>query len=210
MHRTDQGGSHVSSVSRTATISLAIVLTGIIGAVVATSAAGSGASTQERSAGGSAPGAAGAEPAEPSPGTGTATPRCGTTVTSGSGPDASVGFAPCPGDEPPVVHPQIVEPTPGMADVHPIDFDTAKVGDDDRTVTVDFVTGVAPCSVLDHVDVSYGADAVTITLFEGHDPGAGMVACPAIAVFERTIVTLDQPLDGRAIVDGAASADRPT
>ena len=194
--------------SRTATISLAIALTVIIGAVAASSAAGS-ATTQEHSTGGSAPGAAGPEPAEPSPGTGSTTPRCGTTVTSGSGPDASVGFAPCPGDEPPVVHPQIVEPTPGMADVHPIDFDTAKVGDDDRSVTVDFVSGVAPCSVLDHVDVSYGAEAVTITLFEGHDPDAGMVACPAIAEFKRTIVTLDQPLDGRAIVDGAIGADRP-
>src|SRR5437868_14772461 len=115
-----------------ATISLAIAVTLIIGAIAASSATGSGA----------------------------ATPRCGTTVTSGSGPDASVGFTPCPGDEPPIVHPQIVEPTPGMVDVHPIAFDTAKVGDDDRTVTIDFVTGVAPCSVLDRVDVSYGADAV--------------------------------------------------
>ena len=96
-----------------------------------------------------------------------------------------------------------------MADLHPIAFDTAKVGDDDRTVTIDFVSGVEPCSVLDQVDVSYGADAVTITLLEGHDPDAGMVACPAIAEFKRTIVTLDQPLDGRAIVDGAIVADRP-
>jgi len=63
--------------------------------------------------------------------------------------------------------------------------------------------------VLNHVDDSYGADAVTLTLFEGHDPDAGMVACPAIAVFERTIVTLDRPVDGRAIVDGAIGADRP-
>jgi len=196
-------------VSRTATISLAIAFTVIIGAVAASSAAGSDAATQEHSVGGSTPGAAGAEPAEPSPGAGTATPRCGTTVTSGSGPDASVGFTACPGDEPPVVHPQIVEPTPGMANLHPIAFDTAKVGDDDRTVTVDFVTGVAPCSVLDHVDVSYGAGAVTITLFEGHDPDSGMVACPAIAVFERTIVTLDRSLGGRTIVDGAIGADRP-
>jgi hypothetical protein len=196
-------------VSRTATISLAIALTVIIGAAVASPAAGSGAATQEHSAGGSTPGAAGAEPAEPSPGTGSRTPRCGTTVTSGSGPDASVGFTPCPGDQPPVLHPQIVEPKPGMADLHPIAFDTAKVGDDDRTVTIDFVSGVEPCSVLDQVDVSYGADAVTITLLEGYDPGAGMVACPAIAEFKRTIVTLDQPLDGRAIVDGAIVADRP-
>jgi len=36
-----------------------------------------------------------------------------------------------------------------------------------------------------------------------------MVACHAIAVFERTIVTFDRPVDGRAIVDGAIGADRP-
>jgi len=112
VHRTDQGGSHAS---RTATISLALAVTVIIGAVAASSAAGSGV----------------------------VAPRCGTTVTSGSRQDASVGFTPCPGDEPPVIHPQTVEPTPGMADVHPIAFDTAKVGADDRTVTIDFVTGVA-------------------------------------------------------------------
>jgi hypothetical protein len=84
-----------------------------------------------------------------------------------------------------------------MADVHARPFDTAAVRDDGRTVNVDFTSGVEPCVVLDHVDVSYGADAVTITLFEGHDPSAGEVACIAIGVFKRTIVTLDQPLDGR-------------
>lgn len=197
---------------RTVRIPLAIAVAVIIGAVAATSAAGSGAAPQEHSAGGSAPGSVGGEPAQPSPGTGTgpATPPCGTTVTSGTGPDATVGFTPCPGDEEPIpVHPQIVVPTPGMADVHARPFDTATAGDDGRTVSVDLTSGVEPCAVLDHVNVSYGADTVTITLFEGHDPAAGDVACIAIGVFKRTIVTLDQPLDGRAIIDGAIGADQP-
>ena len=72
------------------------------------------------------------------------------------------------------------------------------------TVTIDFVSGVEPCYVLDHVDVDESADAVTITLFEGSDTAAGQVACIEIGVFKRTIVTLDQPLAGRDIVDGAA------
>ena len=194
---------------KTVTISLVLAVSVIIGAVAATSAGGSDAARPEHSAGRSVPGAVGGEPAQPSPGTGTATPPCGTTVTSGTGPDASVGFTPCPDDELPAIHPQVVEPTPGMADVHARPFDTATIGDDGRTVTVDFTSGVEPCSVLDHVDVSYGVDAVTITLFEGHDPAAGEVACIAIGVFKRTIVTLDQPLDGRAIVDGADDADQP-
>ena len=194
--------------SKTAMISLVLTVSVIVGAVAATSAAGSDAVTQE-SSGRSAPGAVGGEPAQPSPGTGTAAPPCGTTVTNGTGPDASVGFTPCPDDEAPVIHPRVVEPTPGMADVHARPFDTAVVGVDGRTVNVDFTSGVEPCAVLDHIDVSYGADAVTITLFEGHDPSAGEVACIAIGVFKRTIVTLDQPLDGRMVVDGAMGADRP-
>jgi len=91
-----------------------------------------------------------------------------------------------------------------MADVHARPFDDAKVAGDDVTVNVDFVSGVEPCSVLDHVDVRYGSDAVTITLFEGHDPSEGDVACIDIAVFKRVVVTLDQPLDERKIVNGAA------
>ena len=100
--------------------------------------------------------------------------------------------------------PQIVQPRPGMADVRSTAFDTATIGDDDRTVTIAFWSGIEPCAVLDHIDVAYSADAVTITLYQGHDPNAGDVACIEIAVLKQTTVTLDEPLAGRAIVDGAA------
>jgi len=100
--------------------------------------------------------------------------------------------------------PVLVEPTPGMADVYARPFDSATVNDDGTGVTIDFVSGVEPCAVLDRVDVGYGADAVTITLFEGRDPNAGDVACIEIAVFKRVIVRLDEPLGDREIVDGAA------
>jgi hypothetical protein len=99
--------------------------------------------------------------------------------------------------------PSTVEPTPGMADVKPMAFDTAVIGDDDVTLTITFWSGVEPCEVLDHVGVDSGADAITVTLFQGSDPTAGQVACPAIAVYKQTIVTLDEPLAGRSIVDGA-------
>jgi len=52
--------------------------------------------------------------------------------------------------------------------------------------------------------VAYGTDAVTITLFEGSDPSAGMVACPDIAMLKQVTVQLAQALAGRRIVDGAA------
>jgi hypothetical protein len=99
--------------------------------------------------------------------------------------------------------PVLVAPTPGMADVHARPFDSATVNDDGTSVTIDFVSGVEPCAVLDRVDVGYGAEAVTITLYEGRDPNAGDVACIEIAVFRRVIVQLDEPLGDREIVDGA-------
>jgi hypothetical protein len=119
-------------------------------------------------------------------------------------PDTPVSSSPCPGV--PIDHPPTatnVDPTPGMANVHPIAWTSTTLGADDRTVTVNFVTGVAPCAVLDHVGVDYAADSVTITLYQGNDPSMGAVACPDIAMYASTKVTLDQPLAGRTIVDGA-------
>jgi hypothetical protein len=100
--------------------------------------------------------------------------------------------------------PQIVEPRPGMAGVYARPFDQATPSPDGRTIAISFVSGVEPCYVLDHVDVVETADSVTITLFEGHDPSAGDVACIEIGVFKQTNVTLGAPLGDRAIVDGAA------
>ncbi len=128
---------------------------------------------------------------------------CGTPVVSGTGPDATVGYAPCPSYGAPVTPVSSpVEPTPGMADVHAIGWDSADVSADGLRVTISFTSGVEPCSVLDHIDVSYGANAVTITLFEGHKPDAGQVACPAIAMFKQTTVDLTEPVGGRDVKDG--------
>lgn len=113
-----------------------------------------------------------------------------------------------PGDDGKIMDPgdgaQAVEPRPGMAGVRPHSFDHAVVADDGRTVTVFFWSGVEPCYVLDHVDVEYGANAVAITLFEGHDADAGDVACIEIALLKKVVVELDEPVGDREIVDGAA------
>jgi hypothetical protein len=156
-------------------------------------------------------GAGGSEPSSPGssgdgapPPTGVPSPGCGQDVVSGTGPDAVVSNAPCqPGGPLPEPRPQVVVPRPGMSGVTPIAFVSATVRPDDRTVDVRFWSGIEPCSVLDHVDVVYGSDTVTITLFQGSDPSAGMVACPDIAVLKQVTVTLDQELAGRRIVDGA-------
>jgi hypothetical protein len=134
--------------------------------------------------------------------------ECGEKV-SGTGPDAIVSYTPCPGDDEPVVTDpydgaQKVEPTPGMAGVNPTAFDKVIVGDDDRTLTIFFWSGVEPCYVLDHVDVDAGKDAITVTLFQGHDASAGDVACIEIALLKKVVVQLDEPVGDRDIVDGAA------
>jgi hypothetical protein len=133
---------------------------------------------------------------------------CGEKV-SGTGPDATVSYTPCPGDDNPVVtNPydgaQKVEPTPGMSDLYPHTFDKAVVGDDGKTLTIFFWSGVEPCYVLDHVDVDYGPGAITVALFEGHDASAGDVACIEIAMLKKVVVHLDEPVGDRRIVDGAA------
>ena len=133
---------------------------------------------------------------------------CGEQVT-GTGPDATVSYTPCPGDEDPIVTDpydgaQRVEPTPGMSDVYPRIFDKVVVRDGGTRVTVYFWSGVEPCYVLDHVDVEYGAGAITITLFEGHDASVGDVACIEIALLKKVVIQLDEPVGDRQIVDGAA------
>lgn len=128
---------------------------------------------------------------------------CGVESTAGDGPDTSVGYTPCPGDQ---IHTQpvarLVEPTPGMADVRARGWDTVDVGAGGLRLTISFVSGIEPCAVLDHVDVVYGAKAVTVTLFEGHDPDAGNVACIDIGVFKKVVVDLDEPLGDRTVNDG--------
>ena len=135
-------------------------------------------------------------------------PDCGEQVR-GTGPDAPVSYTMCPGDPglspEPVPGPQIVEPTPGMANVRARPFDAATVGDDDRTVTIDFWSGIEPCTVLDRVAIEYGPRDVAVTLFEGNDPVAADVACIEIAVQKQVVIVLDEPLNGRTIVDGAAA-----
>jgi hypothetical protein len=129
---------------------------------------------------------------------------CGTEEVVGDGPDASVGYTPCPSDQAPaepVASP--VTPSPGMAGVRARGWDSADVSADGMQVTLGFVSGIEPCAVLDRVAVDYGSKAVIVTLFEGHDPDAGDVACNDIGVYKSVTVDLTEPLGGRTVKDGA-------
>jgi hypothetical protein len=103
----------------------------------------------------------------------------------------------------PVPDPQVVEPDPNAVDLRARPFDSATVADDGRGVTIDFVSGVEPCYVLGKVRVDEDPNAVRITLFEGRLDTGEDVACIDLGVFKRTVVTLDEPLGDREIVDGA-------
>jgi hypothetical protein len=192
-------------------IAVAALVAAIAGSELAT------AGSQE-DGGGSAPGQGGGGVAgacvAPEPGAPAA--DCDDTVSSvcAAPADGATAASDCddmvgaPGDDGKIMDPgdgaQLVEPTPGMAGVRPHAFDHAVVGDDGRTLTVFFWSGVEPCYVLDHVDVAYGAKAVTITLYEGHDPDAGDVACIEIALLKKVVVPLGEPVGDREILDGAA------
>lgn len=139
-------------------------------------------------------------PAVDDPATGAPPPAAGACLEGATECDDNPGMTDGQGDEMPA--PTIVEPRPGMADVHPVNWDNAEVAND-QTVTVSWWSGVEPCNVLDHVEVTYAEDAVTITVFEGSDPDQPGAACIEIAERRGTVVELEEPLGPRSLVDGA-------
>lgn len=121
-------------------------------------------------------------------------------------PDDPVTSAPLPDGDPGDTEPgrpQRVRPRSGMADLRQVGYETARQTPSGRSLRITYWSGVEPCNVLDHVDVSYDAEKITVTLFEGHDPDADDVACIEIALRKVVRVPLEEPVDGRKIVDGA-------
>jgi hypothetical protein len=103
--------------------------------------------------------------------------------------------------DPPGYGPEIVTPRPGMENVHGVTWRRAEVVND-RLVRVHYESGVAPCSVLDRVEVEYRPSEIAVSLFEGNDPAFRDAVCIMIAQFKAVDVALDQPVNGRAIVEG--------
>lgn len=103
------------------------------------------------------------------------------------------------GDAPAVA----LEPKPGQENLRKVSFTGTKAIDSD-TIRVNFMSGVEPCDVLDHVEVVETKTSVTVTLFMGNAPGKGDTACPALARFAYTDIDLTSPLGDREVVDGAA------
>ncbi len=103
-------------------------------------------------------------------------------------------------------HPQMVRPSPGMMDVHPVRFTEATPVGDGRILQVRFWSG--KCDGLDHLSVQESNTQVKVTLFVGADP-AQTGPCPQLAVLRAVDVQLSRPLGDRKIVDGAPRGSGP-
>ncbi|MFI7438485.1 hypothetical protein [Nonomuraea indica] len=126
-------------------------------------------------------------------------PSSGTTVTATA---VSTASTPTPGT-PPAKGPEPVRPTGDAVDVRKVRWTKAKPVDKGRKVQLFWMSGVAPCTVLDRVKVKETRSRVTITLYEGTSPKARNVSCIMIAIEKTTTVKLKAPLGKRRIVDGA-------
>ncbi len=103
---------------------------------------------------------------------------------------------PVGGDDPAGgARPSIETPVPGQRDPAPVNVWKIEPSIDGRDVTVllSWWSGVAPCSVLDSVEITRAGTMIGLTPREGSDPAAGdQVACPDIAMLHGTIVDLGE------------------
>lgn len=107
-----------------------------------------------------------------------------------------------PNPEPNPQNSRIVQPRPGMANLHKTGWDRADILNG-SAVRLHFVSGVEPCTVLNNVEVQYRAGDIVLTIFEGSDPANPGAACIQIVESKAVDVQLSEPINGRALTDGA-------
>jgi hypothetical protein len=112
-----------------------------------------------------------------------------------------------PSEDPGVVGAVTVVPKPGQLDVHQVPIDLLTARADGTTVVVDpvWTSGVEPCNILDHVEVTKGDGTMSIALYEGRGPED--VVCIAIAEQHTTRIEVPDVTPGTwTIVDAAGNA----
>ena len=132
--------------------------------------------------------------------------------SSGSGGDTGVGIDPPvitgPGGAAPIGPPRatIVTPKPGRLDVHPVGASTVEGSVSGRRVTIRLTwwSGVAPCSVLDSIDVVRTGSAIVLTIREGADQRG--VACIDLAMLKGAIVDLGELAPGSYTISAGGDA----
>jgi len=93
----------------------------------------------------------------------------------------------------------------GLVDVMPHRYEEAKVVDSGGALDIYFYDGIEECGGVDHAQLTYEAERVTVNLFTGRNPKAEV--CTEQAVYKVFTVDLTEPLDGRKLVDGARGAN---
>ena len=149
-----------------------------------------------------APGSGSTKPSAPA-----AANRPGSTTGNSGSSDPGVASTHLPSSPDPAPAPfepqsKVVQPRPGMENLRKTGWERVEVLDDTR-IRVHFVSGVEPCTVLDHVEVEYRQSEIVVTLYEGNDPSARETACIMIAMYKAVDVELSQPVNGRTFADGA-------
>lgn len=99
----------------------------------------------------------------------------------------------------------------GVQDAAPRPFERVRADETDDSLHVIYWTGVEPCAVLDDIEVEATTEAVTITLQEGYlaDEDGQVPACIEIAEEVSVRIPFDDPLAGRALIDGATGEPVP-
>ncbi len=98
-----------------------------------------------------------------------------------------------------------VDPDSSLARPTPHHWDLIEVGQDDRTLRIEYLRGVH--DGLHRVDVRTTDDAVRVTIYLGLLPwflesaAESDVFVSAVGVVEATTLILDEPVSGRTIVD---------
>jgi hypothetical protein len=96
---------------------------------------------------------------------------------------------------------QRVQAQEGLVDVQAHRYEKAKVAESGEAIEIYFWDGIEQCGGVDHAHLTYEAERITVNLFTGRKPEAEV--CTEQAVFKVFSVGLDEPLEGRKLVDGA-------
>ncbi len=125
-------------------------------------------------------------------------------------PDAPVTSPPDGGViDPGLPQPQFVVAKPGQLNLRPVSITglTPIVDGHNVTIRADWVSGIEPCNVLDHVDWTQDGATITVALFEGSSDLD--VACIEIAAYKATLIDLGQLDPGSYTVQSADGSAPP-
>lgn len=97
-----------------------------------------------------------------------------------------------------------VEPYEGnVNEPYPVSWDQVRIDVEAQTMTLRYVAGAQPCTVLASVEVDYDDEAVVATVLLGTPDEAATMTCIAAAFTYEVTVELAEPVGTRSVVDGA-------